>query len=78
LLRTPRTAHQLREAEEVVVVQHLFPATGDVETPLPYTDFGTNATPPPTLTQYGVTLRLAVPHWFEQNGYAFSLYRVSR
>jgi len=76
LLRTPWTARQLHDVDEVVVVQHVFPATGEVETPLPYTDFGTE--PPQLITQYGVTLHLAVPRWFEQNGYSFSLYRVSR
>jgi hypothetical protein len=73
-LRTPWTPQLLRESRQVIVVHHVFPAPGEMETPFPYNTFGDGQNPPPIIRQYGVTLRLVEPHWFEQNGYVFSLY----
>ena len=73
-VRTPWTPQTMRAAPRVVVVHHVFPAAGAVETPGPYDTFGDGRQPPPVITQHGATLRLAVPHWFEQDGYTFSLY----
>ena len=75
LVRTPWTPQLMRAAAQVIVVHHVFPNSGAVETPIPYTTFGDGQTPPPVITQHGATLRLVMPHWFEQDGYVFSLYR---
>ncbi|MDT7602616.1 MAG: hypothetical protein QOF61_613 [Acidobacteriota bacterium] len=75
LLRTPWTPRVMREADEVVVVHHVFPDTGEFETPPPYNTFGDGREPPPVIRQYGATLRLETPRWYEHDGYVFSLYR---
>ncbi|MFL6211182.1 MAG: hypothetical protein ACJ74W_20200 [Pyrinomonadaceae bacterium] len=78
LMRTPWTPQLMRAAAQVVVVHHVFPNSGAVETPAPYTTFGDGQMPPPVLRQHGVSLRLVTPHWYEQAGYIFSLYQNER
>lgn len=73
-VRTPWTPQLLRASPRVVVVHHVFPASGAPETPAPYDAFGDGQQPPPSITQHGATLRLAVPQWFARDGYVFSLY----
>jgi hypothetical protein len=75
LLRTPWTPQLLRRSPEVVVVHHAIPRSAEVETPLPYDTFGDGQHPPPVIRQYGATLRLATPRWYESGGYVFTLYR---
>jgi hypothetical protein len=75
LVRTPWTPRVLRESSEVVVVHHVFTDSGKPETPPPYNGFGDGTDPPPVIKQHGVTLQLETPHWYEQGGYVFSLYR---
>ncbi len=74
LLRTPWTAEALRRAPRVLVVHHHITWAGDPETPLPYDTFGDGRQPPQLITQYGASLRLDTPRWFEQHGYVFTLY----
>jgi hypothetical protein len=62
-VRTPWTPQLLREAREVIVVQH------------DYQRFGGGAHPQPTIRQHGCVLTLISPHWYEDDGYTFSLYR---
>lgn len=75
LLRTPWTADALRRAPEVIVVHHYFPYAGGTEVPAPYATFGDGHDPPPVITQYGATLRLETPRWYERDGFVFTLYR---
>ena len=75
LVRTPWTPERMRASASVLVVHHIFPYVFEVETPPPYPTFGDGQTPPARITQYGATLSLAAPHWYEQHGYVFSLYR---
>jgi hypothetical protein len=78
LVRTPWTPQLMRAADQVVVVHHVFSSSNEVETPAPYATFGDGRTPPPVLMQHGVSLRLVTPHWYEQDGYTFSLYQNER
>ncbi len=76
LMRTPWTANALRAAGQMVlVVHHTFPPTNAPETPGAYTTFGDGQAPPASIRQYGTTLQLVTPRWYEQHGYTFSLYR---
>jgi hypothetical protein len=56
-------------------VHHYFPYSGGMEVPAPYTTFGDGHDPPPVIRQYGATLRLETPRWYEHDGFVFTLYR---
>lgn len=75
LLRTPWAARMLRQSREVIVVHHAIPRSAEIETPLPYDTFGDGRNPPPRIEQYGATLRLETPCWYESGGYVFTRYR---
>jgi hypothetical protein len=75
LVRTPWTPRLLRQAEQVLVVHHVFASPGGAELVSAYTTFGDGQNPPAMIRQHGATLRLLAPRWYERNGYTFSLYR---
>lgn len=60
--RTPWTPQQLSYAERVVVEYRQSKLAAPA------------AEPPTLLTQYGNSLRLIEPGWYEHDGYAFALY----
>ncbi|HEX8162702.1 MAG TPA: hypothetical protein VF538_12595 [Pyrinomonadaceae bacterium] len=75
LLRTPWTPQLVREAREVLIVHHARQPSPEAEALPPYDTFGDGQDPPPVVRQYGATLRLAAPRWYESGGYVFTLYR---
>lgn len=75
LVRTPWTPLTLRQAEQVLVVHHVFTSPGGPEIVSAYTTFGDGRNPPAVIRQHGATLHLLTPRWHERNGYTFSLYR---
>ncbi|HEY5884881.1 MAG TPA: hypothetical protein VIT88_09360 [Pyrinomonadaceae bacterium] len=60
-VRMPWTIKRLHEAEEVIVEYKR-------------NNLGGRETPPPQITQYGDSLRLVDPRWYENSEYAFARY----
>ena len=60
-VRMPWTIKRLHEAEEVIVEYKR-------------NNLGGRETPPPQITQYGASLRLVDPRWYENSEYAFARY----
>lgn len=59
--RTPWTPEYLKVVNEVIVEYR-------------HSKFEGSSEPPPQLNQYGYSLRLIEPNWYENDGYAFALY----
>jgi len=60
-LRTPWSREELREAKQVIVEYR-------------HSKLGSGESPPQFLVQYGNSLRLVDPRWYENQEYAFALY----
>ena len=64
-LRTPWGRESLREAKQVIVEYR-------------HSQLGNAESPPQFLAQYGNSLRLVDPRWYENEKYAFALYANDR